>query len=387
MSKIALVSHSYPTRQSPEQASFIKREAHLIAESQSVEIHLPSVYALPFQQQYFRSRDPDENLIPVHRFSYLSFPGRRFASNTQKSLSKNLLRSLERQIPNVVHLHWLYPSGLAAPAIKLAGYPVLLTIHGGDWYSNINNKRLMPILEKCLHSCDKIICVGKQLKEDIGRFSSTLSKKLIHIPHGIDTNRFYPSAKDRQNLPVSGWDIDKINILCVANLYHEKGIDLLIRAFSKLHDKEQHHLHIISAGGDSRTKSEIDLLIKKLSIQNQTTFHRSQTHDQLADIYRASDLLVSPSRKEGFGLVVAEAIACGTPVLATRSGGPEEIINSECGTLVAAGNAKSLSDGLVQILEKLDEYQSEEMHQYIKTCFSVSAKRKRLLSVYDDVVS
>lgn len=387
MSKIALVSHSYPTRQSPVQASFIKREVHLIAQSQSVEIHLPSVYALPFQQQYFRSRNPDENLIPVHRFSYLSFPGRRFAPITQKSLSKNLLRSLERQIPNVVHLHWLYPSGLAAPAIKEAGYPVLITIHGGDWYSNVDNTSLIPILEKCLHACDKIICVGRQLKKDIGSFSSGLNKKLVHIPHGIDINRFYPSAKDKQSPPVSGWDIDKINILCVANLYHEKGIDLLIKAFAIIQNKEQHHLHIISAGGDSKTKSDIDLLIKKLSIQNRVTFHRSQTHDELADFYRASDLLVSPSRKEGFGLVVAEAIACGTPVLATRSGGPEEIINSECGTIVAAGNEKNLFDGLVEILEKLDRYQPEGMHHYIKNSFSVSAKKRKLLSVYDDLVS
>src|SRR6056297_3567440 len=124
MSNIALVSHSYPTKKLPAQASFIKREAYLIAQSHSVEVHLPSVYALPFQKQYYRSRNPDEKIIPLHRFSYLSFPGRRFASITQSSLSKNLIRSIDRQKPDVVHLHWLYPSGLTAPAIKQAGYPV-----------------------------------------------------------------------------------------------------------------------------------------------------------------------------------------------------------------------------------------------------------------------
>jgi len=387
MSKIALVSHSYPTRQSPEQALFIKREAHLINQSESVVIHLPSVYALPFQQQYFRSRDPEENIIPVRCFSYLSFPGRRFASITQRSLSRNLLLSLEKQMPDVVHLHWLYPSGLAAPAIKPAGYPVLLTIHGGDWYSNVENNRLMPLLEKCLHACDKIICVGKQLKEDINRYCSSLNNKLIHIPHGIDTSQFCLATADKNFSAVFGWDKDKINILCVANLYHEKGIDLLIKAFSKIQDKDQHHLHIISAGGDSRTRSEINLLIGDLSMRNQITFYNSQPHEMLANFYRASDLLVSPSRKEGFGLVVAEAIACGTPVLATRSGGPEEIVTSECGILVEAGNAKSLSDGLVNILGKLGEYQAVEMHQYIKTSFSIREKKKKLLSVYDDLLN
>jgi len=387
MSKIALVSHSYPTRQSPEQASFIKREAHLIEQSESVVIHLPSVYALPFQQQYYRSRNPNESTIPVRRFSYLSFPGRRFASFTQTSLSKNLLLSLEKQPPDVVHLHWLYPSGLAAPAIKHRGYPVLLTIHGGDWYSNVGNKRLMPRLKKCLQACDKILCVGKQLKEDISRDCSSLNKKLIHIPHGIDTSQFCPATADKSYSSVVGWDLDKINILCVANLYHEKGIDLLIKAFCKIQDKDQHHLHIISAGGDSKTKSEINLLIDDFSIRNQITFYNSQPHQMLANFYRAADLLVSPSRKEGFGLVVAEAIACGTPVLATRSGGPEEIVTSECGILVEAGNANSLYDGLVTILGRLGEYQPLEMHRHIKTKFSVSEKKKKLLSVYDDLLN
>lgn len=387
MSKIALVSHSYPTRQSPEQAIFIKREAHLINQSESVVIHLPSVYALPFQQQYYRSRDPEENIIPVRRFSYLSFPGRRFSSITQRSLSRNLLLSLEKQMPDIVHLHWLYPSGLAAPAIKYTGYPVLLTIHGGDWYTNVGNKRLIPRLRKCLHACDKIICVGKQLKEDISRYFPILNKKLIHIPHGIDTSQFCPATADKNYSSVFGWDKDKINILCVANLYHEKGIDLLIKAFSNIQDKDLHHLHIISAGGDSKTRSDVNLLIDDLSMRNQITFYNSQPHEILADFYRAADLLVSPSRKEGFGLVVAEAIACGTPVLATRSGGPEEIVTPECGILVEAGNVKSLSDGLVNILRKLGLYQAMEMHRYINTNFSVSEKKKKLISVYDDLLN
>lgn len=385
MSKIAIVSHSYPTRQFPAQASFIKREVHLLAQSHSVEIHIPSVYALPFQQQYFRSLNPDEEFIPVNRFSYVSFPGKRFASITQRSISKNLLGSLDEQNPDIVHIHWLYPSGMAAPVIKKAGLPVLLTIHGGDWYKNLRKKQLLTRLVECLHACDKIICVGKRLKKDIGQFIPAFKKKLIHIPHGVDTEKFFPLTHGKQGLPVSGWDFNKINLLCVANLYPEKGIDILIKSFSELPDKDQYHLHIISAGGDSVVKSELDQMVTSLSLSSQITFYKSQPHERLAEFYRSADILISPSRKEGFGLVVAEAIACGTPVLATRSGGPEEIVTPECGILVKAGNVKSLSDGLVNILGKQGEYQAVEMHRYIKTNFSVSEKKKKLLSVYDDL--
>lgn len=385
MGNIAFVSHSYPTLQSPAQASFIKREAHLISQSHSVEIHLPSVFALPFQKQYLRSRNPLENKLPLHRFSYLSFPRRRFASITQSSLSKNLLRSLELQKPDLVHLHWLYPSGLAAPSIKKSGYPVLLTIHGGDWYSNVGNKRMIRLLEKCLFACDKIICVGKQLKEDISSFAPTIENKLIHLPHGIDSNRFHPSSQNKYEPPAPGWNFEKTNLLCVANLYREKGIDLLIKAFSEIPDKEHYHLHIISAGGDPRIKSELDILINNLSLQGQVTFYRSQPHEQLAGFYRSADLLVSPSRKEGFGLVVAEAIACGTPVLATRSGGPEEIVTEETGVLVAPEKPCELRTAIEEMIAVNNSYDPNTLHRYISKNFSLSSKREKLNSIYSEL--
>lgn len=384
MLKIAVVSHSYPTQQAAAQVPFIKQEAHLIAQEHSVEIHLPAVFALPFQKQYYRTLQPDETELTVHQFSYLSFPGRRLGTITQKSLSKNLLNSIKKQSPNVVHLHWLYPAGLAAPAIKEAGYPLVLTLHGGDWYSNVSNKKLMPLLEKSLLACDKIICVGKQLVEDIGRYNPKFKNKLVHIPHGIDTEIFYPQKDDRSvNKP--GWNREKINILCVANLYHGKGIDLLIESFSCLKNRENCHLHIISPAGDVETKIDVDRRITKHSLDRQITFYNSQTQLQLAEFYRSADLLVLPSRKEGFGLVVAEAIACGTPVLATRSGGPEEIVSAECGILVDSESAESLTEGINAILHQLKEYNAAVMHDYIQTRFSNSAKKEHLMSVYQEI--
>ncbi|WP_340104028.1 glycosyltransferase [Rhodohalobacter sp. 8-1] len=386
MSNIAFVSHSYPTLQSPAQASFIKREAHLISQSHSVEIHLPSVFALPFQKQYFRSRNPLEENLPIHHFSYLSFPRRRLASITQLSLSKNLLRSLEIQKPDLVHLNWLYPSGLAAPSIKKSGYPVLLTIHGGDWYSNVGNNRMIRLLEKCLYACDKIICVGKQLKEDISCFAPMIKNKLIHIPHGIDSNRFQPSLQNKYEPPAPGWNFEKTNLLCVANFYREKGIDLLIKAFSEIPDKEHYHLHIVSAGGNPRIKSELDILINNLSLQGLVTFYRSQPHEQLAGFYRSADLLVSPSRKEGFGLVVAEAIACGTPVLATKSGGPEEIVTEETGKIVQSDNIEAINMGIQEMVSRLSKYRPETLQNHINTNFSLESKSKALDNIYRSVM-
>lgn len=387
MIKTAIVSHTYPTRISPGQTTFIRQEARLVHTIADAEVHIPAVYALPFQKQYKRSLQIDESVIPFHRFRYLSFPKRKLASVTKKSISKGLLKSIRKQKPDLVHLHWLYPSGLAVPSLKEAGYPVALTIHGGDWYSNQFNQKLMPLLNKSLLLCDKIICVGKQLTSDISNIQAELKDKLVHIPHGVDTGLFHPLPDNKVILKKLGWNMEKKNLLCIANLYHGKGVDLLIRAFSTISDGRKYHLHIVSPAGDNETKSGIDQLINQYKLHHHITFYDSMQQNRLVNLIRAADLLISPSRKEGFGLAVAEAIACGTPVLATRSGGPEEILNPDCGMLVEANSADRLSAGLKNILINLDRYQANIMHRYIKTNFSIEAKKKKLLAVYRDIIS
>lgn len=385
--KIAVISHTYPTSHATAQATFIKHETHLISQEHEVELYLPSVLAVPFQRQFYRTHQPNEKKIRFHQFSYLSFPGRRFASITRSSLSKRLLSSLKKQQPDLVHLHWLYPAGLTVPVLKKAGYTVVLTLHGGDWYSNVSSHKRMALLKTSLQMCDKIICVGKQLIEDIGNYHSALKDKLVHIPHGIDTDCFFPSGDVNPIKNKPTWNRTKTNILCVANLYHGKGIDLLIKAFAALSGREKCHLHIISPGGDQSTKTEIQTLINTYSLDHQVSFYGAQNRQQLAGFYRAADLLVSPSRKEGFGLVVAEAIACGTPVLATRSGGPTEIVTNENGLLVETNSVDALKDGMEVLLTSLEQFDPKNLHHYIRENFSIETKREKLMTLYKTVTN
>lgn len=383
---VAIVSHSYPTLQAPAQATFIKKEAHLLSDQFQIDIYLPSVYALPLQQQYYRTLHPVEPELTVHQFSYLSFPGKKLASITRKSLTKNLLKSLEKKKPDIVHLHWLYPAGLAAPALKKTGYPAVLTIHGGDWTNNVTNEKLMPVLYESLITVEKIICVGKKLSEEICAFAPKLKKKVIHIPHGIDSEQFHPASDKKKVAESLGWDVTKTNLLCVANMYHGKGIDLLIDAFEMQNDKENLHLHLVSPSFDEQTRADIFHRVENRSLEKLISIYEGMEQSQLSGFFRAADILISPSRREGFGLVVAEAISCGTPVLATRSGGPEEIVNSDSGMIVESDSSESLSIGLRSILDKLSSFDSETMHGYIKSNFSIRAKKEKLIAVYRDIL-
>lgn len=385
--RIAVVSHIYPTRKRPAQATFIKNEAQLIARKHDVDIYLPTVYALPFQLQFQRTREPDEHKLTVHRFHYLSFPRNKFSAITRFTLSKRLDRMLYGQPPDIVHLHWLYPSGLAAPRLKKSGYPVVITIHGGDWNRNLDNSTLEKLKRESVLAADKLVCVGKRLKNDIVAEYPELKDKICHISHGVDTDLFKPPDNKKQIKQQIKWSDKTVNLLCIANLYHEKGVDILIPAFASLQKLKDFHLHIITVNSESEAKESIQRLIKKHRIENQVTFYPQQEQKNVVPFLQAADLLISPSRKEGFGLVVAEAISCGTPVVATKSGGPEDIITEKTGILVEKENPEALEKGISTISSKLDQYDSDILHQEMKEKFSTTAKRDKLMEVYRSVIN
>lgn len=384
--KVAIVSHIYPTQQAPARATFIRNEARLLSGTYEVEVYLPSVYALPFQKQYYRSRKPDEDQVPVHKFSYLSIPGRRLPFITRRSLSASLLKAVQSQDPDLIHLHWMFPAGMAAPTLKAAGYPVVITIHGGDWYTNIDNLSLLPLLKESMEASDGLICVGKQLFNDISEKLPGLKDKLHHIPHGIDTNLFKPPEDKSGVKKQLNWSEGKVHLLSVANLYYEKGIDLLVEALADL-DSFPCHLHIVSAHQQSRERNRIDTIIHKNNLQSRITFHPQLPQKDLVPYLQAADILVSPSRKEGFGLVVAEAISCGTPVLATMSGGPEEIVKAKTGLLVEPDNPHAIKLGLEELLMKLDQFHSSKLHTEIEEQFSQFAKLEKILRLYESITN
>jgi glycosyltransferase involved in cell wall biosynthesis len=97
---------------------------------------------------------------------------------------------------------------------------------------------------------------------------------------------------------------------------------------------------------------------------------------------RACDFLVHPSLNESFGCVIVEAMACGKPVLATRCGGPEEIIVSRTGILVNPANVDQLTSGLEYMLDHLHQYDPETIAGYTRRRFSCKTVGQALDKIF-----
>jgi glycosyltransferase involved in cell wall biosynthesis len=138
--------------------------------------------------------------------------------------------------------------------------------------------------------------------------------------------------------------------------------------------------------GDGPEMSRLCRKAATLDIQDLCHFTGAVTPDGVAGILSASDLLVLPSLRESFGLVLIEAMACGVPVLATACEGPSEIVTPGVGLLVRPGSARALAEGLRTALATLHRFNPEEIRAEAIARYDLESVGRRVVEVYRQVV-
>ena len=151
--------------------------------------------------------------------------------------------------------------------------------------------------------------------------------------------------------------------LAVGRLEKEKGFDLLIDAVAQV---PQMKLKII---GDGSQKNKLLDQTKANGLVDRVEFLGQQNRSSVKKWMQASQFLVLPSRYETFGNVLLEAMACGKPVVATKCGGPEEIVSEPVGLLCKV-DSNSLAKSMGRMLNEYDRFDSTRIHQYVKDHFS-----------------
>jgi glycosyltransferase involved in cell wall biosynthesis len=173
--------------------------------------------------------------------------------------------------------------------------------------------------------------------------------------------------------------------LFVGHLVEQKGVKYLLEAGALLAREGFSDFEIV-LGGDGLERKNLESLSEKLAIQNRCRFLGALSRDEVRQWMRESDVFILPSLHETFGIVLGEAMACGKPVISTRCGGPEFVVNEDVGCLVEPANPAQLAEVMAKFLTgelRLDE---NTVRTSVDSRFGPSAFVKGISQIYDEVI-
>ena len=172
-----------------------------------------------------------------------------------------------------------------------------------------------------VHDVDRVVVATDHEMRLLGELYGVPARRVAVIPPGVDRERFRPRDRAAARAEL-GIDPAARILLAAGRIEAPKGLDVLIRALGEMTEREGVQLVVI--GGDDRSRAEVARLRRiaaDAGVSDLVRFVGSVTHEQIGTYYNAADVVVMPSRYESFGLVAAEAMASGVPVVASRVGG------------------------------------------------------------------
>ncbi len=285
--------------------------------------------------------------IPVYYIKRFQVPQPIFGWYTHLLLYWQILGELRRIIsqakPDIILSAWL-PSGVVACKLgKYFGIPTLVLAEGSDVNFLPNQLPHWHVAQSILNEgAAAQIFVSNALKEQAVQ-AGLNGKRMIVIHNGVDDEIFSIRKKSTTT--------HVMNILAVGNLETVKGFQFLIDAFFIISKKYSQPIYLTIVGNGS-LKSDLQKQVHELNLGGQVKLVPSMPQRDLVGYYQQANLLCVSSLQEGFPCVIVEAMACGTPVVASCVGGIAEIVDSTSGILVPPGNSDVLAQALMDALER-----------------------------------
>ena len=306
--------------------------------------------------EFFHSRHPREFFRPLNFYELVTSRYGMFSGMSAFSMrAYDRFRRLqpERHFDIV---HDVQALGYGVLMIKASGMPVVANVHHPLTVDRRNAVLQAKTLREkvrwivfypffmqhvVMKRLDKIITGSYRSAESVQQAFNVPASHIEVIHDGVDTDTFRP-LDNVEKQPNS--------ILFVGNSEdRNKGARYLVEALHLLRREIDFHLTFVD-----RPRESLELvpsLVKKWGLQSRVTFTGRVSTEELARLYNRTEILVSPSMYEGFGLPAAEAMACGVPVVATTAGAfPEVIADGETGWLVTPGDARALAGAIKRLM-------------------------------------
>ncbi|MHB0989836.1 MAG: glycosyltransferase family 4 protein [Burkholderiales bacterium] len=365
--KLLTFSTLYPNAVMPRHGIFVEtRLRQLIGTGQVVPSVMAPVPWFPFTHSRFGHyarfaqvpRTENRYQIPSVHPRYLLLPkiGMNLAPRAIAAACLPLLQQRIRQGEDfdLIDAHYFYPDGVAAALLgQRLNKPVVISARGTDVNLIPDYAYPRKMILWATRQAAAIITVSAALRDKLIALGAD-AKKITVLRNGVDLDFFRPMdrAVQRAALGVTG-----PLLLSVGNLVPSKGHDITLRALALLPG-----VHLAIAGEGPEQQS-LQKLAADLGVESRVSFLGNLPQAKLPEFYSAADAMVLASSREGWANVLLEAMACGTPVVATAVGGtPEVITDPAAGLLMRDRSPQALAEAVTNLLTSPPSRASTRQH-------------------------
>jgi glycosyltransferase involved in cell wall biosynthesis len=247
----------------------------------------------------------------------------------------------------LIDAHYFYPDGVAAIWLgQKLGKPVVITARGTD--VNLIPQYPLPrrMIERAANAAAGIITVSQALKDAIVALGIPADRITV-LRNGVDLELFHTGGREEARKALG---LTRKTLVSVGLLIERKGHDLIIGAMPELPDFE------LLIAGEGEERERLQALAAKLGVADRVRLLGSVPHRELQKLNVAADALVLASSREGWPNVLLEAMACGTPVVASNIwGNPEVVAAPEAGVLMPSRTAAGVAEGVRTLFAQLPD--------------------------------
>lgn len=329
-----------------------------------------------FKSYPYKKYESFTNINIYRKYKKKIFPFRFFSKEKEEKIylklfEKTYLKYIKKHgVPDIIHAHNFLEAGLFALHIKKKyNIPFVLTEHSTAFARGLVRKELENEIKEICQQASALTCVSSPFKKLLeNRYEFKFS-----VLFNIVDKLFFKH-------PISVKEENTFTFINVAFMDEKKNQALLITTFAKLYKNTNKKLVLIGNGILENTLKELTV---ELDINKQVSFLGRLSRERVCAEMLKADCFVLTSNYETFGVVLIEALASGLPLIATKCGGPEDIVNSGNGILIDVNNQIQLENAMIKIINNYKQYDKEKLRAEAQHRFGEKAFVDNALSFYE----
>lgn len=378
--RLLIITNLYPTPWEPLRGTFNFQQFNHLAKDLDIQLIVPISWKerLQYRNQKKLALTPHplqgNAVYPLYWYTPGMLRG-SYGLSLWASLQAQCRNWIRKFQPDYLLSSWAYPEGTAGTRIaRELGIPAFVKVHGSDVNISGQHPSVKHKIKAWGEQVKAVAAVSSNLKHKLQQLGVPASKIRV-IYNGIDHKRFHPldARKAREILKIDSSPF----LFYVGNLKRRKGCMDLLEAFLALAQK--HPALKLYIAGTGVMRDALQQLIERTEMSERVVLLGNVPHAMLNWWYNAASVVCLPSYYEGVPNVLLEAMACGTPVVATDIGGIPEVVNDDCGLLITPGATDTLQSALTTALSKTWDHNKIHAHMLR---FSWEENSRQMLNMF-----